>query len=378
MEQAEITIIGAGVVGLAAASQLSRYCKNIFVIEKEAAFGRGTSSRNSEVIHAGIYYPKESLKAQCCVEGRRLLYELCEKQKIPFKKLGKLIVATCDEEIEQVRALLRRGSDNGVEGLEIIDAEKIRELEPAVKARCALYSPESGIVDSHALMAFFAGRARDNGASIAYQSKVEAIEKCPSGYKITTRSPDGEVFCFESEIVINAAGLFSDEIAAMAGIDTAALGYALHFCKGEYFRLSAHKSTMARRLVYPVPEQNNKGLGIHLTPDLSGQLRLGPDAEYMGKKEEDYSVDIKKKRHFFESVSVFAPFIAEADLSPDTAGIRPKLQEDGGQFRDFVIAEESKNGFAGLINCIGIESPGLTASLAIARRIENLLPIRKK
>lgn len=398
MESVEITIIGAGVVGLAIAERLSPRYENVFLVEKEDSFGRGASSRNSEVIHAGMYYPRNSLKANACVEGRRLLYALCEKQRIPCKKLGKLIVATCAEEEGQLERLLAQGKENGVEGLEIIGRATIKALEPNIEARSALSSAESGIIDSHAIMNFLFTKAKDSGASIAFQSKVARIEKKASGYEITTTAAGAETFTFKSEIVINAAGLYSDIIAKMAGMDTDALRYTLSFCKGEYFRLPPQKSAMIQRLIYPVPEQsaggpasafasarprrssdiqrNEGGLGIHLTPDMRGQVRLGPDAEYMSERRENYDVDAGKRKYFFDSVRVFAPFIKEGDFYPDTAGIRAKLQAQGEGFRDFVIREEGDNGFPGFINCIGIESPGLTAALSIAAHVERLLPIR--
>lgn len=363
---------------MAVAAHVSALNKNIFVIEKEETFGQGASSRNSEVIHVGIYYPSDSIKAKTCVEGNRLLYALCESQHIPFKRLGKLIVATCAEEEQQLERLLKQGRENGVEGLELIDKTKVGELEPNVQAACALFSPASGIIDSHALMSFLSTQAKDNGAGIVYQSKVEGIEKKAHTYEITTRTSNDETFIFESDVVINAAGLYSDSIARMVGMDTSALHYTLSFCKGQYFRLSPEKSTMIERLIYPVPEQTDGGLGIHLTPDMCGQVRLGPDAVYMKQRTEDYTVDANKQKYFFDSVRVFAPFIKNKDdFSPDTAGIRAKLQSEGQGFRDFVIQEESDNGFPGFVNCIGIESPGLTAALSIARYVENLLPIRK-
>lgn len=373
MEQVEITIIGAGVVGLAIAERLSASYKNIFVIEKEQSFGGGTSSRNSEVIHAGIYYPKDSLKAKCCVEGNQLLYEICPKNKIHFKKLGKLIIANNQQETRQIEQLYKQGSANGVVNLEIIDSLAIKKLEPNIEGISALYSPETGIIDSHKLMEYFYTKAKQNGVCFVYNTKVKGIEKKNNSYKIETEDTSKEQFNFTSRIIINSAGLYSDLIAHLAGLDMKKLKYDLKFCKGDYFRLSSNKSRFIERLVYPVPNQSEGGLGIHLTPDISGEVRLGPDAQYLKENIEGYSVDKNKQKDFCESVRKFAPFINLDDIYPDTSGIRPKLQGLNDGFRDFVIKEESENGFPGFVNLIGIESPGLTASPSIAKYVEEIL-----
>lgn len=377
MEHVKITIVGAGVVGLALAARLSERCNNIFVIEKEDSFGRGASSRNSEVIHAGIYYPSDSLKAKTCVEGNRMSYALCAKNNIPFKKLGKLIMATSSEEEGQLWSLYKQGNSNGVDGLEIIDSSKIQKLEPNIEGICALFSPESGIIDSHNLIQHLSSKAKENGAAVVYQSKVIGIERKENTYHIDTQDMSKDVFHFTSDVVINAAGLDSDLIAKMVGLDINALGYDLKFCKGQYFRLPPNKSSMIKRLVYPVPQQSDGGLGIHLTPDISGRVRLGPDTEYLGERLENYDVDNQRQKYFYDSVRKFAPFIIQDDLSADTSGIRAKLQGEGEEFRDFVIKEESDNGFPDFINLIGIDSPGLTAAVAIAKYVENLLKIVK-
>ncbi|MFC1753623.1 NAD(P)/FAD-dependent oxidoreductase [Thermoproteota archaeon] len=375
MERVDVTIIGAGVVSLAVAARLSKQYDNVFIVEKEGAFGQGASSRNSEVIHAGIYYPTDSLKAKTCVEGRQMLYEICDTNKIPCKKIQKLVVATCDKEVKQVEDLFKRGIANGVLGLEIIDSSKVKALEPNIKAKCALFSKESGIIDSHKLMEHLCAKAKENGVGIVYQSEVKGIQKTKGVYEIAVQDSQKDTFTFTSRVVVNAAGLNSDSIAALAGMDVEKLGYNLKYCKGEYFRLASNKSKMIQRLVYPVPEQSDGGLGIHLTPDISGQVRLGPDAEYLFDRREDYDVNVKKQRYFYDSVKEFAPFVEEQDISPDMSGIRPKLQGPKEEFRDFIIKEESDNGFPGFVNLIGIESPGLTAAVSIARYVEKLLKI---
>lgn len=373
MEKVDVTIIGAGVIGLAIANRLSANDKDIFVVEKEQSFGKGISSRNSEVIHAGIYYPSGSLKAKACAEGNRMLYEFCQNNKIPFKKLGKLIVATNKQEASQVENLYKQGKSNGVAGLRIIDSSRIRKLEPNICGGLALFSPETGIVDSHKLMESLYKKAKESGVGFVFQSKVESIQKQNGLYQIGTKDNRGEVFKFTSEVVINAAGLYSDLIASMVGMDIKKLSYDLKYCKGEYFRLSANKSRLIQRLVYPVPKQSDGGLGIHLTPDISGQVKIGPDAQYLAENKEDYEVDEDKKEEFCNSVNKFAPFIQLEDIYPDMAGIRPKLEGANGCFRDFVIREESDKGVSGFVNLIGIESPGLTAALSIAKYVERLL-----
>ena len=372
MEKVGIVIIGAGVVGLAIAESLSETKTNIFVLERNNTFGQETSSRNSEVIHAGIYYPQGSIKAKTCVRGRRLLYEICKKNNIPYKKTGKLIVATEKDEIVSLEALLLQGQENGVEGLQMLSKDKLNTLEPDILGLSALYSEETGIIDTHSLMQFYARKAGQRGAEIVYNCEVRNIDKTPSGYRISVKN-NSEEFSLESEVVINCAGLDSDNIAQMPGIDIKEAGYGLYYCKGQYFRVSSNKAKRVSHLVYPVPKPKAGGLGVHATLDLGAGLRLGPDDKYLNTRERDYSVDEKKAGDFYVSAKKFMPFIEEEDLYADTAGIRPKLQEESGAFRDFVINEESDKGFAGFINLIGIESPGLTACPAIAEYVKGIL-----
>lgn len=372
MEKVHITIIGAGVVGLAIAAELSKKYKDIVVLEKETSFGQGISSRNSEIIHAGIYYPKDSLKAKLCVEGKDLLYAFCEGNNIPFKKLGKIIAAVDESEIAQLRELEQKAKANGVDDLSWLSKRQIEELEPAVRAVSALYSPSTGIIDSHALMKCLEQKAKDNGGIVSYGSEVSLSTLLETrgmryegrGYVINVNGED----VLESEILINSAGLYSDRIAAMVGIDIEKNRYKLHYCKGEYF--SYGKPSFLKHLVYPVPEAEVKSLGIHSVIDLAGALKFGPSAEYVDVI--DYNVNPANKTKFAAAVKNLFPQVGEDDLSPDQAGIRPKLQGPGQSFRDFIIREEADNGFPGLINLIGIESPGLTACLAIAKYMTQL------
>lgn len=372
MVNTNITIIGAGVIGLAIAAELSKKYKNIILLEKLDSFGRETSSRNSEVIHGGMYYPSGTFKAKMCVSGRPLLYELCEKAKIPFKKIGKLIVATESEEISALEKLLAQGKANEVSGLRIVEQHELKEMEPNIAGILALYSAETGIVDSHCLMQYFLDVAKGNGVTVAFNCEVIAIDRAKDGYKIRVKN-NNENIELQSDFVINCAGLDSDKIARIAGIDIKKNNYELHYCKGQYFRVSGNKSGLIKRLVYPVPKPKSGGLGIHATLDLAEGLRLGPDDKYLDHRLKDYSVDTSKKTDFYASAKKFMPFLNEDSLFPDTSGIRPKLRDVNRGFRDFIIKEESENGLGKFINLIGIESPGLTSCLAISKYIKDLI-----
>ena len=366
--KADIIIIGAGVVGLAIAAQVARKDREVYIIEKNETFGQETSSRNSQVIHAGIYYPEGSLKAKLCVEGNAMTYQACQKYEIGYRKTGKLIVATTEEETAELELLLERGKGNGVEGLRMLAQGEVKELEPNVEAIAAIFSPSTGIMDAHALMGCFLYEAKEEGAKIAFKSEVIGIEKLSSGYEVTTEDSSGN-FSFRTEVIINCAGLNSDRIAQLAGIDIDEAEYKLFFCKGEYFSVGNNKNKLIKRLVYPMPEHHITGAGIHASVDIEGRMRLGPSARYVD--EIDYRVDESHKDFFYQSVKSFLPFIEYNDLEPEMAGIRPKLQGPGKDFRDFVISHECNKGFPGFINLIGIESPGLTSAPAIAKYVES-------
>ncbi len=369
----DVTIIGAGVIGLAVASEISEIFRNVFVLEKHKIFGQETSSRNSEVIHAGIYYAKNSLKSKLCVEGNKLLYEVCEKNSIPYKKCGKLIVATNEAEVRELERLMTKAKVNGVD-VKYVSGEELRKLEPNVKAVKAIYSPSTGIIDSYSLMKHLESMAKNNGAELAYGVKVVGVEKiAKQGYKVNIIDSDGQPFSYNTKYLINCAGLESDKIAESIGIDIGLNNYKIYFWKGEYFNVCGGKGKMIDRLVYPVPPADNVGLGVHATIDLTGGLRLGPNAKYLVDKVYDYSVDSSEQQAFFESASKFLPFIEYENLSPEMAGIRPKLQKPGDNERDFIISEECERGFPGVINLIGIESPGLTSCISIAKYVKELL-----
>ncbi len=362
LAEIDVAIIGAGVIGLATASQIAQGKKQVFVFEKNRTFGLETSSRNSEVIHAGIYYPEDSLKARLCVEGKNLLYDLCERHDIRYKKCGKLIVAADENEIRWLEELHEQGTKNGVDDLVLLSRTEVKKLEPSIEARAGLLSPSSGILDSHNLLSFLHSQAREKGAEFVFGTEVIGIERAGAKYKIRIRDRDG-ISAFVAHVVVNCAGLNSDKIAELAGIDIAKAGYELRYCKGEYFNLDSKYRNLVTRLIYPTPEQ--AGHGIHWRQALDGRILLGPSAYYVEAL--DYSVDETHKEYFHSAVKRFLPFVELEDLAPESAGIRPKLQGPDDGFRDFVIADEEKAGFPGLINLIGIESPGLTAALAIAR-----------
>jgi len=369
-DKADVTIIGAGVVGLAIAAQVASKDREVYVLEKNEKFGLEISSRQSGVIHSGIYYPEGSLKAKMCVAGNRILYELCERYSIGHRRLGKLMVATGDQETRELQTLVERGRRNGLDGLKILSKQEMKELEPKVEGVAAILSPSTGIIDSYALMKYYIAKAKDGGGQIVYQTKVVGIEKIADGYKVTIQDSTGES-SFTTKILINCAGLHSDKVAELAGIDIAKAGYKLYYCKGEYFSVSSSKSTLVKRLIYPVPSTQLSGLGIHVNLDMDGRMRLGPSAYYVDRI--DYAVDSQHRQLFYESVRRFLPFIEYDDLEPETAGIRPKLQEPGGDVKDFVIRDESDKGLPRFINLIGIESPGLTASPAIANYVWGLI-----
>ena len=368
--RADVTIIGAGVVGLAIAAQIAGKGWEAYVLEKNASFGQETSSRHSGVIHAGIYYPENSLKARLCIAGNHALYKLCEQCGIGYRRLGKLVVATTSEEISELETLLEQGQRNGAEGLRLLSGRELRELEPNVDGVAALFSPSTGIIDSHALMRCLIARALAGGVEIVYKTRVVGIEKLGDEYRVNV-SGEGEEFTFATRVLINCAGLSSDRVAELAGIDIVRAGYKLHYGKGEYFSVSRDKAALVRRLIFPVPPARGTALGIHVTFDLEGRMRLGPSIHYVDSI--DYAIDSQHKRLFYDSARRFLPFLEYDDLEPEMAGIRPKLQGPNEDIKDFIIRDEADKGLPGFIDLIGIESPGLTASPAIAEYALSLI-----
>ena len=368
MEKVDITIIGAGVVGLAIAYELSqKNNKDILLVEKHESFGKETSSRNSEVIHSGIYYPHDSLKAKLCVEGKNLLYEFCEKYNVPYRKCGKLIVAVDNNELENLNFLYENGKKNGVLDLQIVEKNKIKDFVPHLNGKAAIFSPSTGILDTHKFMQKLEFLIRQNGCLILYNNEVVGIEKINSEYRLFLKDVNSNTSEIISEIVINSAGLSSDKVAKMLGIND----YKLYYCKGEYFKLSTKYKNLINYLIYPVVDKNFHSLGIHTVLDLSGNIKLGPNSFYVDKI--DYSVDPSHIDEFYYGIKKFFDFIKKEDLSADTSGIRPKLQGPKDTFKDFVIKEEVDKGYKNFINLVGIESPGFTSALAIAKYVKKLL-----
>jgi L-2-hydroxyglutarate oxidase LhgO len=367
--EVDVLVVGAGVVGLATGAALARRGRSVIVLERHDAIARETTSRNSEVIHAGLYYPEGSLKAVCCVAGREAVYARCAERRIPHRPLGKLVVATSQAELPRLAALAAQAERNGVPGLRWLDAAEIRAREPHVAAVGGFLSPRTGIVDAHALALSFAAEGEAHGMQLALRSELVAIERTGGGYRAEARGPSGDRASIGAACVVNAAGLSADRVAALAGIDADAAGYRLHPCKGDYFSLAPSAPLHFAGLVYPL--HGPAGLGVHVTLDLGGRVRFGPDAEYV--PEPRYEVDAAKAFAFADAARRYVPELRAEWLAPDYAGVRPKLAGPGAPFRDFVIAEEGARGLPGFVNLVGIESPGLTAAPAIAERVAALL-----
>ncbi|MBN1636240.1 MAG: NAD(P)/FAD-dependent oxidoreductase [Deltaproteobacteria bacterium] len=371
MHDVDVTVVGAGAVGLACAYEVAPLVKNLVILEKHAKPGTQISSRNSEVIHAGLYYPPDHLKTRLCIEGRRYLLDFCRQHQIPFALIGKLVVATNQQELQSIQNLMHNAINCGIEDLSMLSREEIKKLEPHIEGAGALSSPGTGIIDSHRLIKRLESLCLALGANMLYKTCLAGIDQTSRGFTCTVKAPDNTLYSFTSRVLINAAGLNSAHIAAIAGIDISAASYRLYPVKGEYFRVVSGKHRLVNSLIYPSPQRHLAGLGIHATKDLSGALRLGPNAFYVN--ELDYDVNPEHAGEFYESIHDIMPFLAKKDLVPDMAGVRPKLQAPGAPIRDFVVAHESSLGINGLVNLIGIESPGLTGCLAIGKMVCSLL-----
>jgi len=373
----DLAVVGAGVVGLAVAAAASRVCSSVLVIERHDGICRETSSRHSEVVHAGFYYPTGSLKARSCVRGKQLLYKRCDRLSISAPRIGKYVVALSEDEEEQLHELARRGEANGVSGLEIVSATQLATKLPGVSASAALWSPSTGVVDSHEYAASFRAEAEAGGVTFAFHTAVADAKALSRGYQLMTQmagATDSEdLFPVRARQVVNAAGLGQDILSAMIGIDVDAAGYRIHPCKGDYFRIAPRHRERAGPLIYPTGKASGAGLGVHICLDIAGGMRLGPDATYVAGPPFDYRVDPTKRRAFFEASRALLPWLEEDDLEPDQSGIRPKLSAADGGFRDFVVAEETERGLPGWITLAGIESPGLTAAAALAEEVSDLL-----
>ena len=366
MEKVDCAVIGAGVIGLAVARAMALQGRDVIVLESEDAIGTQTSARNSEVIHAGIYYPKGSLKARLCVAGKKMLYAYCQDHGINHKRCGKLIVATNDVQSETLNEIMVKAAINGVDDMERLDRKSLLEMEPALNGVAALLSPSTGLIDTHGLMLGYQGDAEAKGAMIAFLSPVTGGEILDSG-EILLNTGGGEAMSIACSTVINCAGLQAQQIAASIKGMPADHVPETHYAKGNYFTL-AGKAPFGH-LIYPVPEEG--GLGVHLTLDLAGQARFGPDVEWI--EEINYDVDPRRGDKFYAAVRSYWPDLKDDALQPGFSGIRPKLLGPGNPASDFVVSGPADHGVQGLVNLFGIESPGITASLGLAGEVQNLL-----
>ena len=360
-EVADSIVIGAGVIGLAVARQLAQAGREVLVLEANDLIGQETSSRNSGVIHAGIYYPPSSLKARCCVRGKQLLFEYCAERNIPHARCGKLIVAVRADQQERLKALQQNAINSGVDDLEWLDKARTRELEPDVRASAALLSPSSGIIDTHELMLALLADLEAAGGTLVTHSSV--LSGTPTKKGIELRVDSGGVSTISATIVINAAGHGAADIARKISGFPAHHVPIVYPVRGHYYE-HAGKLPFSR-LIYPLP--GNTGLGIHATIDMGGQGRFGPDADYCD--EVDYSFDEARKASFIEAINDWYPGLDESRLQPGYVGVRPKLQGPGKGFADFLISGPDDHGVEGLINLFGIDSPGLTSCLALAKEL---------
>jgi L-2-hydroxyglutarate oxidase LhgO len=358
VEETDCIVVGAGVVGLAVARTLALAGREVIVLEAAEGIGTETSSRNSEVIHAGIYYPAGSLMARFCVAGRRALYAYCKAKGIPHRNCGKLIVATNAEEVGKLAGIKQRAEANGVEGMRVLTAAEARDLEPALHCTSALLSPVTGIIDSHAFMLALQGDAENAGAVCAFHSPVAGGRAAEGRIEIDVAGADP--MRLRCRLLVNSAGLHAPALARkIAGVPAERIPTA-YFAKGNYFTLSGRSPFS--RLIYPVPVPG--GLGVHLTIDLAGQARFGPDVQWIDSI--DYSMDPERADNFYAAVRSYWPDLKDGALQPGYAGIRPKIVPPGKAAQDFVVQGPQTHGVSGLINLFGIESPGLTAALAIA------------
>ncbi len=358
----QVLVIGAGVVGLAAARAAALAGHDVIVAEKTRGIGNGVSSRNSEVIHGGMYYPTGSLRAHHCPRGRRMLYDFCASHGVPHRKCGKLIVATEQAEVSKMEAILAQGLANGVEGFELIEGAAARALEPELNCVAALRSPETGIIDSHALMNALRGDLEDRGGMIAFATPVERLTPVQGGWSV--RFGGREPGVFEVDAVVNSAGLGAQALACATDDYPAGRVPRLVLARGNYFGYAGRPAFS--RLIYPAPRIDG-GLGTHVTLDLAGRMRFGPDVEWID--EENYDVDPRRADSFYASIRRYWPGLPDGSLVPDYAGIRPKLTGPGEPAADFRIDGPAQHGMRGLVHLFGIESPGLTSSMSLAEAV---------
>ncbi|KRB00978.1 FAD-dependent oxidoreductase [Pseudomonas sp. Root68] len=361
-------VVGAGVVGLAVARALARSGREVLVVEAGGGIGTGISSRNSEVIHAGIYYPGGSLKARLCVEGKQRLYAYCDEHGVDYRRVGKLIVATDEQQRAALQRLLQQGRVNGVDDLQWLDGPQARELEPALSCVAALWSPSTGIVDSHGLMLALQGDAQRLGATLALHTPLLSARCIERGLELHMGGNQPMTLCCRE--LINCAGLSAPEVASsIVGLPGQFIPRA-YLCKGSYFSFSGRAPFL--HLVYPAPE--SAGLGVHMTLDLGGQARFGPDVEWV--EHIDYRVEPHRAEGFYQAIRRYWPGLPDNSLQPAYSGIRPKISGPTEPAADFLISARAEHGVPGLVNLFGIESPGLTSCLALAEHVVKRLDDR--
>lgn len=372
VDEAEVDalVVGGGAVGLACARALAVGGATVALAERHAAPGKETSTRNSGVVHAGLYYPQGSLKAELCREGRERIYAFCREHDVPFDRSGKLVVAAEASEEPGLAALAERARDNGAGAIELLSAAELSRRDPALTGVRALWSPESGVVDADVYVQRLHRAGAAAGVIACLRTAVTALDRVGDAWLARAERP-GQAETIRARIVVNAAGLRADRVAALAGIDVDAIGWRIHPCKGDYFALAPGAPRPRTRLVYPMATAADLGLGIHLTVDMGGRCIAGPSAYYV-EDASGYAVDEARGPLFAAAVARYLPGVRPEHLTPDYAGIRAKLAPPPGGFRDFVVEESSARGAPAMINLVGIESPGLTASLAIADRVAHM------
>jgi L-2-hydroxyglutarate oxidase LhgO len=364
MDQVDVVVIGAGVVGLAIARALALEGREVIILEAADSFGTQTSSRNSEVIHAGIYYPHGSLKARLCVAGRELLYDFCEQYDVPHRRCGKLIVAVSQSQLPELRKIQRAAHANGV-SLEFLESARALAAEPSLRCEGALHSPATGIIDSHSYMLALLGQAERHGATLVTETAVTALAAEPrGGFRVGINDEEPTL---RANTLINSAGLHAPGVARLIEGFPPRYIPTPYLAKGNYFTLSGRSPF--ERLVYPIPEPG--GLGVHLTLDLAGRARFGPDVQWVEQCE--YSVEPQRAERFYAAIRAYWPALPDGALQPGYAGIRPKISGPTEPAADFRVDGPQTHGVAGLVNLFGIESPGLTASLALAEYVKSLI-----
>ncbi|MFT6372589.1 MAG: L-2-hydroxyglutarate oxidase LhgO [Gammaproteobacteria bacterium] len=366
MEKVDCVVVGAGVIGLATARALALAGRDVIVIEANDCIGSETSSRNSEVIHAGIYYPAGSLKALFCVQGRKQLYDFCDERQLPYQRCGKFIIATDEKQTNQLQTIQKAALANGVEDIVAVDKLEIQHREPQLQCVAGLWSPSTGIIDSHSYMLALQGDIEDSGGTIVFNSKVTSGAKEGRLLKLEVQNGDS-LFQLLAKTVVNCAGLGGDQLAhSIKGINKNSLP-KYSYAKGNYFTYQG--KTPFSSLIYPVP--NDHGLGVHITLDMIGNMRFGPDVEWVD--EINYDVDSARSDKFYSAIRAYWPNLPDKSILPAYSGIRPKINGKGLPTADFYIQGEKEHGVTGLINLFGIESPGLTSSLALADYVRDML-----